>query len=229
MKKTILLTLSSITIIVFICMACVIEEEIDKKLLVTYSFTTDDQRYLLSHYTEGKVFSFGEDDKKFKVVGVERQIRQYAESGGKSGGAKYYFYYEEKRIILEDYSEGKRYTLMIRKYPIDFAKAINNPDIICPSQLSLLISGDSHYDAYGRCRVGFIYGDSTTTLTVNDLVFTKVRILDRICVYDYQNGVLDKGCVGSMFNEARYTYFDEEYGFVGFDNFDGTQLRLENE
>lgn len=35
--------------------------------------------------------------------------------------------------------------------------------------------------------------------------------------------------LGGTFNEAKYTYYDENYGIVGFDSYDGCQWRLKNQ
>ena len=220
MKKTFLLCA---IIIALLFVACEKEKE-----FVTYSFTSDDRLKLLLHYIEGKFFSFGDDERKFKVIGIRQLVRQNVDFAGKSGTDKHYFYYEEKQITLEDYESGRQYTLRIRRYPINVQEAEDNPYKKYPSRLSLNIDGHRYpYNVYdvskNRYSESFSYGDATTTLSANGLTFTKVHILDRSRYRDDWQGYF-----GSMFNEAYYTYFDEDYGIVGFDSFAGTQLRLEN-
>ena len=227
MKKIILILIP--IIIAFVWIACEKEEECVEKKFVTYGFTNDDRTKLLPIYTEGQVFSFGADDRKFEVVEVWHGIRYESTGGGKSGPAKKSFGYEEKQITLKDYESEKLYVIHIKRYPNKekIMSAKFEPCQRFPSQLTLQIRGDnSRYDYYGMIPVRVYYDSSTTTLTVNGFTYTKVHILDRSRVYNFQQSG-DRYCVGSMFNEAQYTYFDEDYGIIGFDSFDGQELRLE--
>jgi hypothetical protein len=107
-------------------------------------------------------------------------------------------------------------------------EAKDNPYKKFPTKLSFRIEGDNHkYDYYGMLPARFYYyDDPTTTLSVNGFTYTKVHILDRSNILSHHGGIHD-GCCGSMFNEAKYTYYDEDYGIIGFDDYDGNQWRLE--
>jgi len=190
-------------IIAFVCTACEGEKE-----LVIYRFTNDDQQKLLSHYTKGKIFSFGDDERKFEVVEIQQNITRDFK-GGIQATYNYDFYYEQKRIILKEYVDGGRYVFVIHRYPINVEQAKSNPYKIYPSRLIVKF----HEGLYIN------FGDPTTKLSANGLTFEKVHILDRT-----EFGSSQKG----LFYEAKYIYYDEYYGFVGFNNFDGTQWRLED-
>ena len=216
-----LLLLSSI----FICANC----EREKKT-VTYCFTSDDQSKLLPHYTNGKIFTFVNsygDERKFEVVEVEQEIIQDYSPGGMGGWERYYYYFEMKKIMLKDYRNEKKYIFKIFRYPIDYLSAQTKSYKKFPSRLILEISSnDSEYAGYGSLQTSFNYDDPTTTLSSNGLTYKKIHILDRD-LKSYMGLSPDHWeHLGGMFNEAKYTYYDEDYGIAGFDSYDGQQWRL---
>jgi len=199
-----------------------------EKKMATYRFTDKDKPKLLPHYIEGKIFTFlnnNGDERKFEVVGIEQKIIQRYSSGGMDGFERYYYYYEKKRILLKDYRNEKKYFLDIFRYPIDDNSARARSHKKFPSHLILEHSSipyDSEYVARGLYLFSLNYDDPTSTLSSNGFIYNKVHIIDR------DNGNWVNTDLGGTFNMAKYIYFDEDYGIIGFDSYDGQQWRLEN-
>jgi len=209
-----------------------------EKKMVTYRFTDKDKLKLLPHYTEGKIFTFlnsDKDERKFEVVDIKQEIIQLYLTGGMGGTPHYAFYYEKKRILLKDYRNEKIYFLDIIKYPIDYSSAKTKSHKKFPSRLILESSGipyDNEYTGHGFFLLTFNYDEPTTTLSSNGFTYNKVHIIDR-----NPNKVIGAGLdpdewantdFGGTFNMAKYIYFDEDYGIIRFDSYDGQQWRLEN-
>jgi len=218
----ILLVLSCILLV---CATCKKEE--GEKEIVTYRFTNEDQPKLLPHYIIGKFLNFTDGDsvKKIEVIETGQKIIQLLHVGGMYGKDRYLFYYEEKRIILKDYINEKHYTLVIKRYPIDGPGAEANIHKIFSSRLILELTGDSYYTQYGFRPTWFNFDDPTTKLSLNGLTFEKIHIMDRS--YHAGLGIRqdDWESRKGILNGAKYIYYDENYGIVGFDSFDSQQWR----
>jgi len=210
----------TLTVTLFLSISC-------NKEIVTYNFINDDQSKLLHHYTIGKIFTFVNhdgDERQFEVVNVEHKIIQECKSSGISG-PRYYFYYEKKNFELKDFRNENYYNLIIQRYPKDILAAKNNIYKKFPSYLFLKIESygidgyhDGMYDYYGMMPVEFSFEEEITTLTINSITYKRVHILFR-----------EEDCSsGGTFNEAKYTYYDEDHGFIGFDTYDGHEWRLRN-
>ena len=208
--------------------------------VVTYNFTKDDQsKKLLSHYAKGKVFTLlnnDGDERKFEVVDIEQEIIQLYSSGGMGGIPSSSFYYEKRSIFLKDYRNEKIYYLNIFRYPIDYLSAQAKSYKKFPSHLILengSIPYDMEYTGHGAFLLSFYYNEPTITLSSNGFTYNKVHIIDRdpkkVVGMGLDPDRWTNTDFGGTFNVAKYIYFDEYYGIVGLETYDGSQWRLKNE
>ena len=212
-------------------------KEKKEKEVVTYRFTNVDQQKLLPHYTNGSIFTFtnsNNEERKFEVVNIEQKVMLYDELGGMGGFYKTFFYYETKRITLKDYRNEKHYVILIYKSPKDFSAAKDNIYKEFPSHLVMEMYSDPYeteYEAWGRFQHSFYYGTPTISLSSNGRTFKKVHIIERDPKNLIGMGVnpneWENTDFGGLFNMAKYTYYDEDYGIVRFETYDGHQWILE--
>jgi hypothetical protein len=206
-------------IIIALLSACKKEDD-SKKTRARYVFTNADQVKLLPHYIKGNILTFvndGGEERQIEVVEIEQLTLMANESGGSVW--RYYFYYEMKRIYIKDLRDGRNYSLIIKRFPKDIEGAKLKMFETFPSHLVLDIADDSHWYPY-YYPISFFYGNSTTAISINGITYKWVHISDR--------NYLGETTSGGTIHDAKYTYFDENYGFIGFDSYDGDKWRIVN-
>lgn len=176
-----------------------------------YKFTNSDSNYLIDSFnTIDEVISYKNQSNqilKYKVM--SKKIEKAEErTGSFSGGNLLNYYYEIQRTEL-----------LSVDYP--YEHAILRMDVKKNSSTVVIGGFNFHlWNGYEN-EVNFnLLSSSTTSLTINSIIYNKVIVVESKNNYAFPNDYYPK--------KVNKVFYDINKGIIGFDDLDNNQWRIQN-